>query len=58
MNTITRFGDFNVDGHEDVIARESATGSLWLYQGAPGRQSAREDRHQWLERYARDHPGR
>ena len=24
MNVITRNGDFNRDGHEDVIARESA----------------------------------
>jgi len=32
MSAITRFGDFNRDGHEDVIARD-ATGALWLYPG-------------------------
>ncbi|MER5964951.1 FG-GAP-like repeat-containing protein [Streptomyces sp. NPDC002057] len=33
MNTLTRHGDFSRDGREDVIAREAATGKLWLYPG-------------------------
>ncbi|MFE5597112.1 FG-GAP-like repeat-containing protein [Streptomyces sp. NPDC056549] len=33
MNALTRHGDFTGDGREDVIARESATGKLWLYPG-------------------------
>jgi hypothetical protein len=33
LNAITRFGDFDRDGHEDVIARDTA-GALWLYKGA------------------------
>lgn len=33
MNTLTRHGDFSGDGREDVIARETATGKLWLYPG-------------------------
>lgn len=32
MSSITRMGDFDRDGHEDVIARD-ATGALWLYRG-------------------------
>ncbi len=32
MSVITRLGDFNRDGHEDLIARDSA-GALWLYPG-------------------------
>jgi hypothetical protein len=34
MSAITRFGDFSRDGHEDLIAAESATGALWLYPGS------------------------
>ncbi|WP_329621874.1 peptidase inhibitor family I36 protein [Streptomyces sp. NBC_01255] len=33
MNALTRHGDFTGDAHEDVIARELATGKLWLYPG-------------------------
>ncbi|WP_323095390.1 FG-GAP-like repeat-containing protein [Intrasporangium sp. YIM S08009] len=33
MNAITRLGDVDGDGREDVVAREAATGSLWLYRG-------------------------
>lgn len=33
MNTLTRHGDFTGDAREDVIARETATGKLWLYPG-------------------------
>ncbi len=33
LNAVTRFGDFDRDGREDVIARETATGTLWLYPG-------------------------
>ncbi|MFB6843136.1 FG-GAP-like repeat-containing protein [Streptomyces sp. NPDC056361] len=33
MNALTRHGDFSGDGREDVIARETATGKLWLYPG-------------------------
>ncbi|CAL9529961.1 hypothetical protein SUDANB21_04024 [Streptomyces sp. enrichment culture] len=33
MNTLTRHGDFTGDGREDLIAREKATGKLWLYPG-------------------------
>ncbi|MET9773022.1 FG-GAP-like repeat-containing protein [Streptomyces sp. NPDC006367] len=33
MSALTRHGDFSRDGHEDVIAREAATGRLWLYPG-------------------------
>lgn len=33
MNAIVRMGDFDRQGGEDVIARESATGALWLYPG-------------------------
>ncbi|MCX4568551.1 FG-GAP-like repeat-containing protein [Streptomyces albogriseolus] len=33
MNTLTRHGDFTGDGREDLIAREKATGTLWLYPG-------------------------
>ncbi|MEW1695936.1 FG-GAP-like repeat-containing protein [Streptomyces sp. NPDC093249] len=34
MNALVRHGDFSRDGREDVIAREAATGKLWLYPGA------------------------
>ncbi len=33
MNALTRHGDFTGDAREDVVARESATGTLWLYPG-------------------------
>ncbi|PZH14857.1 ATP/GTP-binding protein [Streptomyces sp. NTH33] len=33
MNALTRHGDFNGDGREDLIAREASTGKLWLYPG-------------------------
>ncbi|MER7762641.1 FG-GAP-like repeat-containing protein [Streptomyces sp. NPDC097619] len=33
MNALTRHGDFSRDGKEDLIAREKATGKLWLYPG-------------------------
>ncbi|MGA5795106.1 FG-GAP-like repeat-containing protein [Streptomyces cellulosae] len=33
MNTLTRHGDFTGDDREDLIAREKATGKLWLYPG-------------------------
>ncbi|MFE1438306.1 FG-GAP-like repeat-containing protein [Streptomyces sp. NPDC058739] len=33
MNALTRHGDFSRDGREDLIAREAATGKLWLYPG-------------------------
>ncbi|NML50159.1 ATP/GTP-binding protein [Streptomyces sp. R302] len=33
MNALVRHGDFSRDGKEDVIARERATGKLWLYPG-------------------------
>jgi len=36
MNLVETAGDFNGDGFADLLAREAATGSLYLYQGAPG----------------------
>jgi FG-GAP-like repeat/Domain of unknown function (DUF1906) len=33
MSALVRIGDLNGDGHEDVLARESATGLLWFYPG-------------------------
>ncbi|WP_030325894.1 FG-GAP-like repeat-containing protein [Streptomyces flavochromogenes] len=33
FDALTRHGDFSGDGREDVIAREKATGKLWLYPG-------------------------
>ncbi|MFJ9431490.1 FG-GAP-like repeat-containing protein [Streptomyces sp. NPDC101490] len=33
MNALTRHGDFTGDAREDLIAREAATGKLWLYPG-------------------------
>jgi hypothetical protein len=39
MSAITRHGDMNGDGHEDVVAREARTGELWLYPGT-GRSTA------------------
>jgi len=34
MSTIVRVGDLDLDGHEDVITRESSTGNLWFYPGS------------------------
>lgn len=36
MNAVIRIGDLDRDGHEDVVAREAATGRLWLYPGTAG----------------------
>lgn len=33
MNGIEAVGDFNLDNHSDLIAREASTGKLWLYPG-------------------------
>ncbi|MFF8607767.1 FG-GAP-like repeat-containing protein [Streptomyces sp. NPDC015346] len=33
FNALIRHGDYSGDGREDVIARETATGKLWLYPG-------------------------
>ncbi|MHA7238935.1 FG-GAP repeat domain-containing protein [Arthrobacter sp. TMS1-12-1] len=33
MNALETPGDFDGDGKADVLAREAATGSLWLYRG-------------------------
>jgi hypothetical protein len=33
IDAITRLGDINRDGFEDVFGREKATGYLWLYTG-------------------------
>ncbi|MEV7372341.1 FG-GAP-like repeat-containing protein [Streptomyces sp. NPDC090301] len=33
MNALTRHGDLTGDGREDVIARETVSGKLWLYPG-------------------------
>ncbi|MFV2117972.1 FG-GAP-like repeat-containing protein [Streptomyces sp. Act-28] len=33
FNGLVRHGDFSGDGREDVLARETATGKLWLYPG-------------------------
>jgi hypothetical protein len=33
MNVLETPGDFNGDGKTDVLAREAATGYLWLYRG-------------------------
>jgi hypothetical protein len=33
MNAVFGPGDFNGDGNVDVLAREAATGALWLYPG-------------------------
>lgn len=33
MNALETPGDFNGDGPSDVLAREAATGYLWLYRG-------------------------
>ncbi|GGT87284.1 FG-GAP-like repeat-containing protein [Streptomyces lateritius] len=33
FNALVRHGDYSRDGREDVIARETATGKLWLYPG-------------------------
>lgn len=34
FNTVLGSGDINGDGTADVLARESATGALWLYPGS------------------------
>jgi hypothetical protein len=41
MDTIIRPGDFTGDGRDDVIARETATGRLWLYPGTGSGLGAR-----------------
>jgi hypothetical protein len=41
MDQVTRLGDFNRDGFEDVIALERGTGVLWLYRGTATGLSAR-----------------
>jgi hypothetical protein len=41
MSAIVRIGDLDGDGHEDVLARESATGILWFYPGAGAGLGAR-----------------
>jgi hypothetical protein len=41
MSAIIRIGDLDRDGHEDVIARESATGFLWFYPGTGSGLGAR-----------------
>ena len=41
MDTLIRPGDFNGDGRDDVIARETATGHLWLYPGTGSGLGAR-----------------
>ena len=33
MNALVGTGDFNGDGRADLLARERATGYLWLYPG-------------------------
>jgi hypothetical protein len=33
FNTILSVGDFNGDRTSDVLAREAATGYLWMYPG-------------------------
>ncbi|WP_457972925.1 FG-GAP-like repeat-containing protein [Arthrobacter sp. D1-17] len=33
FNALETPGDFNGDGPQDVLAREAATGTLWLYRG-------------------------
>jgi peptidoglycan-N-acetylglucosamine deacetylase len=33
MNAIVGAGDLTGDGHPDLVARETATGALWLYPG-------------------------
>jgi hypothetical protein len=33
MDALVGIGDFNGDGHADLVARETATGYLWLYPG-------------------------
>jgi hypothetical protein len=36
MDVIFGVGDFSGDGHPDLLAREAATGALWLYPGNGG----------------------
>jgi hypothetical protein len=33
LATVTKLADFNRDGNTDLIARDTATGTLWLYPG-------------------------
>ena len=33
MSSLTGIGDFNGDGRSDLLAREAASGALWLYPG-------------------------
>ncbi|GIF01750.1 hypothetical protein Ari01nite_92140 [Paractinoplanes rishiriensis] len=33
MSAIVRIGDLNLDGREDLVARQSSTGALWFYPG-------------------------
>ena len=41
IDAVTRHGDFNRDGRDDVIAREKTTGYLWLYPGTGSAFGAR-----------------
>ncbi|HYI52749.1 MAG TPA: FG-GAP-like repeat-containing protein [Microlunatus sp.] len=41
MDVIARLGDFDGDGREDVLARQTATGELWLYPGRLTRLATR-----------------
>ncbi|MEW1701184.1 FG-GAP-like repeat-containing protein [Streptomyces sp. NPDC091278] len=42
MNALVGAGDMNGDGRADLVAREAATGKLWLYPGAAGHLAARK----------------
>jgi hypothetical protein len=33
MSELAGVGDFNRDGHVDLLARNTATGDVWLYKG-------------------------
>ena len=50
MDVILGGADWDSDGRIDVIAREEATGVLWLYpgDGAGGLQVRRAVGHGWL----------
>lgn len=41
MDALTRLGDFTGDGRDDLIARHSGSGDLWLYSGNRGGFSSR-----------------